>query len=655
MRKVFLFVAFIFSINVVFAQNLTNENITILKGGITVLRFAGDISNFILDNKKDYNINIEEDRSIRIWAKSAALNPSPTSLTIIEGKRSHRFNVQYKEKGDFNSTYYDYTNLALLKNKALASNSTTKEILTTSTSSTTTQTSIDKKNLEQQRALVLAEEKRKREERLSFEQKKSAELNAKVNQENEQKLLAEKRILDEKARILAEDKLKKQAAEQRLAEEKKRQKELEIQIENERKEKLEKEAALLVEKQKRQQEAENTRLRKAEEINYANAKKAREENEKRLAEIRNNQNEQLKAIAEEKAKRDQLMALIEAEKKSQELLEQRIEAENRIKTEKLATEKKELEALAIATEKRRIEMELEQTLKAEEERIATQKKLREENEQKLALEKQKQQETIQALMNTKKEQEELIQKLNTEKQQRESLEKMLADQKLKRLQKEKELESAAISNTKPSIIKPAIEQPIVKKQEQKVVETVVTPIANNAVLQPQTNYPNSQQFPNINFKNLPQGQIMENVAGIDSLEIQSNSTTLIEKPNNTEFANASTEIDGIKIQLTNISIVKDLAYVCFEIENKNPDYFVLGATALKILDAETGKKIQLNPYSVSSFPVVDGSSSKKVVYVMKAEKNISPDSFVMITIRERQTNKKFELNFPGNLYTNAIK
>lgn len=656
MKKILLSLVFCVNAISIFAQNITNEKITVLKGGITVLRFAGDISNFVLDNKQDYNINIEEDRSIRIWAKSGVINPTPTILTIIEGKRSHQFNINFKEKGDFNSTYYDYTNLNALKNRNQAV-ATNNGPTTTSNNSLSAKEAIDKK-AQEQRAMVLAEEKRKREIRTQAEQKKLNELAEQQRLAAEEKLALDKRTQEANAALMAEEKIKKQVSDQKIAAEKSRQQELQLQIEKERNDKLLKEAALLAEKQKKLQEAEYLRLAKAEEINYANAKKAREENERRLAEQKNSQLEQMKVLAEEKAKRDQLLALIEAEKRSQELLDQRIEAEKRIKEERAITIKKEKEIQAIALEKKRVENELMEARRAEEERLALQKRIREENEQKLLAEKQKQQETIQELLDTKKQQDELKIKLNLEKQQRESLEKMLAEQKAKRQIKEKELEKESVVNNTPIIAK-AVEpqKTVVATPIKSAVKSATEPTITNVEggMPVQTNYPNSQQFPNINFKTLPQGQIMESNVSVDSMTLQTISATLMEKENNPEYANAATEIDGVKIKLANISVQKDIAYVCFEIENNLPEYFVLGATALKILDAETGKKTQLNPYHLSSFPVVDGNSSKKVVYVMKAERNVSPDSFVMITIRERQTSKKFELNFPGNFYTDALK
>lgn len=674
MKKNILCLTAIFSTWVSVAQNLSNEKITVLKGGITVLRFAGDIEKFTLDNKESYNINVEEDRSIRIWAKSGVASPMPTTLSILEGNRSHKFQIQFKEKGDFNATFYDYTNLKSKSDIALTSlpnaTNTTKNVDNATVS-------LQEKKMQEQRAAIIAEEKRKREERLKLEQKRlqdiseknKIETERKAREESEKKLAAERKLEEETNKLLLEEKMKKMAAEQKIAAEKRRQQELEQQIERERLEKQEKEAALLAQKQKKQTiTTDLSKVSKADEINIANTKKAREENERRLEEIKNAQSAQIMAIEEEKAKREQLMALLEAEKKSQELLDQRIAAEKRIKEERLATERKEKEAATIAAEKKRIELELAEARRLEEDRLATEKRIREENERKLAMEKQRQQEAIQALLNTKKEQEELMQKLQIEKQQREALEKMLAEQKLRRLQKEKELEVQASDAGSFSIQKDAVDtkiasttvtttkqntpittdpKPAVQISTSTELEPAVVDLSSPVTIQ--------QIFPNINFNAPPTGQIMESNTGLDMNVIQQNCSNAIISEQLPDYANANTEMDGMRFSLINIKQDKDLAYVTFDIANNTPDYFLLGTTTLKILDAETGNKIQLNPYHVSAFPAIEAGGLKRVVYVMKAIKNISPDSFVMITMRERQTNKKFELNFPGNLYTNVVK
>lgn len=165
----------------------------------------------------------------------------------------------------------------------------------------------------------------------------------------------------------------------------------------------------------------------------------------------------------------------------------------------------------------------------------------------------------------------------------------------------------------------------------------------------------TRRFPLINFKEPPLGQFYDSAYFADTTVFYSTSQSYLVQEEDPELTPAFTGIDHIRIQLCNINIKEEVAYVRIKIENKTNTYFLLGATMLKILDNISGKSYQLNPYYISSFPVLEANTSAYVVYVMKAETNISPDSFVMLTMKDRQSNARYELNFSGKLYTEALK
>ncbi len=551
------------------AQDIKGETITVLKGGITVIRFNADVVNFRLGNKEDYNINVEEGTSIRLWAKSGVTDPKTTNLIVTEGKRNHLFTIQYKEKGDFNSTYYDFSNLKELK----------KHILATSSANHETVKEIEKKEPEER---PLAE-------------------SVVISKEKDTKI--EKKELEEKQKQLAKEKQERATLDKSLAEEKAKQDALDKQLANEK-------------------QVELARIEKGK-------KDAAEKNQK--------------ALTEKKAKEEG--DRIAAEAKIQDELDKKIAAEKKLKEER---------ALQLAKEK----------------------KAREEKEKKLLQSKAEKEENDRAVAQAQKEQAELNTKLAIEKKQREVLEKKLAEERAKRDANEKALtletqkrEQREADLAKETLAREAKETKLA--QERKKREDADKKIADEKkkreeqeriaqeerekYVPPPAEVDIRKKFPAIDFKEPPAGQFFDGKFFADTTAYYKASQTYLVQKEDSKFKNAGTEMDSVRIQLCNINFSGSAAYIRFKIENKTNHYFILGATMLKILEAESGKKYQLNPYYISSFPIIDANTSAYVIYVMKPEQNISPDSFVMMSIRERQSNKKFELNFPGNFYTDALK
>ncbi len=548
MKNVYLLLICLFAFIGSHAQEIKGETITVLKGGITVIRFADDVVNFRVGDKEDYNINVEEGSSIRIWAKNGVSNPKTTNLIVTEGKRNHMFTLQYKEKGDFNSTYYDFSNLKALKKK-LAEKSSGE-----STASTPEPEPVVETPKAEEKPPVVSKKK-----------------------EKEEKALAEKREKEEKAQALAVEKERQAALQRNIDEEKRKQADLEVQLATAQKERAEKERKLALEKQAKDEKASEDAARKKkaqEELkNQQQAQYAAQQ--ERMAAEKKEKEEKAQKLALQQKEEQALNAKLSAEKKQREALERKL-AEERLKSEQHD------KALAMETAKR----------KQQEEALAKEQALREAKEQKLAAERQKREEATRKLAEEKRKKEE-------------------ADR-------------------------------IAKEELAKYVP-------------PPVEYDIRKEFPNINFKEPPVGQYYDGNYFADTSAYYKASQVYLNQSENTTYKNAGTEIDGVRIELSNINFSGKAAYVRFKIENKTNHYFLLGATMLKILEAESGKKYQLNPYYISSFPILKAGESAYVVYVMKPEQNISPDSFVMMSIRERQTNKKFELNFPGNFYTDALK
>jgi hypothetical protein len=547
MKKVYLLLLCLIALLPVQAQEIKGETIIVLKGGITVIRFADDVVNFRVGDKEDYNINVEEGSSIRIWAKNGVSNPKTTNLIVTEGKRNHMFTLQYKEKGDFNSTYYDFSNLKALK----------KKLAEKPTGEATASIPEPEPEVEAPKA----------EEKPVTSKKK----------EKEEKALAEKKAQEEKAQALAKEQERQAALQRQIDEEKRKQAALESQLANAQKERAEKERKLALEKQAKEEKASEEAARKKqqqEELkNQQQAQYAAQQ--ERMAAEKKEKDEKAKKLAIQQKEEQELNAKLAAEKKQREALERKL-AEERFKSEQHDKE------LALETAKR----------KQREEALAKEQAAREAKEQKLAAERQKREET----------------------------ERKLAEEKRRKEEADR----------------------LAKEELAKYVP-------------PPVEYDIHKEFPNINFKEPPAGQYYESNYFVDTSAYYKASQVYLSQPENNSYKNAGTEIDGVRIELSNINFSGKAAYVRFKIENKTNHYFLLGATMLKILEAESGKKYQLNPYYISSFPILKAGESAYVVYAMKPEQNISPDSFVMMSIRERQTNKKFELNFPGNFYTDALK
>ncbi|HOZ50843.1 MAG TPA: hypothetical protein PLU17_03235 [Chitinophagaceae bacterium] len=570
MKKILLFLIIISTQFIGRAQEIKGETITVLKGGITVIRFNADIVNFRLGDKEDYNINVEEGTSIRLWAKTGVTDPKTTNLVVTEGKRNHLFTIQYKEKGDFNSTYYDFSNLKELKKK-LSSKPVVKEESVTE----------------------IVEEKVEEEKPIASNDKKK---------ETESK--SAKKAREEKEKQLAKEQKEREELEANIASEKQKQADLEKQIASEKQERAEKLAS-------------DKKVREAKELKLAKELKEKEESE-RLALLEKKKQEELdKKIASEKKLKDETAAKLEKERKLREekekkLIEDRIaKQEHDLALANTQKEQNELNAKLAAEKKQRESLEL---------KLAQERAKRDANEKALALETQKREQKEAALAKERQVSEAREQKLALEKKKREDADRKILEERKKREEQEQ----------------------IAKEERERYVP-------------PPPTIDIRKKFPTINFNEPPEGQYFDGQYYADTTAYYKAAQVYLVQKEDAKFKNAGTEMDGIRIQLCNINFSGNAAYIRFKIENKTSNYFILGATMLKVLEAESGKKYQLNPYYLSSFPIIDANSSDYIVYVMKPQQNISPDSFVMMSIRERQTSKKFELNFPGNFYTDALK
>lgn len=535
---------FILCSTAVSAQEIKGETITVLKGGITVIRFASDVVNFRVGDKEDYNINVEEGTSIRIWAKNGVSNPKTTNLVVTEGKRNHLFTIEYKEKGDFNSTYYDFSNLKALKKKLNEKGDTD-----------TKPQEVQEKPVEEEVVVKQTDKKKEKQEKAQAEKL--------AKEENDSRIAAERKKQEALEAQIAEEKRKQLELEEKIALEKKNREEKAQKLAEEKKAKEEKAAEDLAKKKREQQELK------------ANQEKKLAENNARIAEEKRQKELQQKSLAEQQKEQATLNAKLAEEKRQREALEKKL-AEEKFRNEQ--NEK----ALALETNKR----------KQKEEALAKEQAAREAKEAKLAEEKRK----------------------------RELAEQKIVEEKKKKAEQD--------------------------RLAQEELAKYVPPPAEIDI---------RKNFPNINFNEPPAGQYFDGMHFGDTMAYYKGAQAYLKQADNPKYKNAGTEIDQVRIELCSINFSGKAAYVKFKIDNKTNSYFILGATMLKILEAESGKKYQLNPYYISSFPIIEANSSAYVVYVMKPEQNISPDSFVMMSIRERQTNKKYELNFPGNFYTDALK
>lgn len=537
------------------SQDIQGETIFVLKGSITVIKFNSDILNSKLGEKDDYNLSVEEGKTIYLSSKNGVQKPRNTNLVVSEGKRNHVLAVRFIEKGEMNQTYYDFSDLKKLK-KLLGTKTNNSEKQTEENTTTTKEESADNKIIQTEETKTSND----LEEKIAEEKRKQAELDAKIEQEKNR----QKTEQEAKAKKVKEDADLKRLA---VEEKKRKQKEAEIaRLEKQRQEqadqKAKAEAAKAEQQQLASEKAEQARLN-AEELKrkQKQAELDKLENDRKLTEQKKLQTEKQQALQEERKQQEALNAKLEAEKK------QKLALEKQLSQEKAAREAKEAALEKVRKEK-------------------------EEKENKLARER-KQREEVQA-------------KIDAEKKQKEEAERLAKEEREK-------------------FVLPPAQVDIRKK------------------------------FPAINFNEPPEGQFFDGMYFGDTTAYAMASRKLLDQPENKDYANAATEMDGVKVSLCNIDFSGKASYIRFKIENNTKGYFILGATMLKMLEVETGKKFQLNPYYISSFPIIAAGESAYVMYVMKPEQNISADSFVLLSLRERQSGKKFELNFPGNLYTQALK